>query len=302
MYFRGSEILKKKLIGIIICILLIGNVITVTGNIVIDKNPLSMINGKTLYVGGDGPGNYTKIQDAIDDANDGDTVFVFDDSSPYYENVIVGNSINLIGENRDTTFIMGDGEIITVFASNVLINGFSIERSGKSLSVGILIKTNSSGNVVSNNIIQNHNYGIFVLGSNNTIYGNFIIKNSEGIRLDSIGNIDSINNIIYRNEIAYSEEQSIFIELSHSNQIYENNFKRSLFMYPHIWWICDIFQYFKYPSQKNVWFNNYWDIARIGPKLIGGWLFYWWGDDYGIPFLFPWFNIDYNPAQEPYNI
>jgi hypothetical protein len=45
--------------------------------------------GKTLYVGGDGDGNYTRIQDAIDNASDEDTVFVYDDSSPYYENVVV---------------------------------------------------------------------------------------------------------------------------------------------------------------------------------------------------------------------
>ena len=29
-------------------------------------------DGNTLYVGGTGPGNYTAIQDAIDDAIDGD--------------------------------------------------------------------------------------------------------------------------------------------------------------------------------------------------------------------------------------
>jgi hypothetical protein len=32
--------------------------------------------GKTLYVGGSGPGNYTKIQDAIDNSNIGDTILV----------------------------------------------------------------------------------------------------------------------------------------------------------------------------------------------------------------------------------
>jgi len=38
---------------------------------------------KILYVGGNGPNNYTKIQDAIDDARDGDTVFVF--NGTYFE-------------------------------------------------------------------------------------------------------------------------------------------------------------------------------------------------------------------------
>ena len=41
--------------------------------------------GDTLYVGGSGPGNYTRIQDAIDNATDDDTVFVY--SGCYTENI-----------------------------------------------------------------------------------------------------------------------------------------------------------------------------------------------------------------------
>lgn len=44
--------------------------------------------GNKLYVGGTA-NNYTRIQDAINAANDGDTIFVYDDSSPYYENLII---------------------------------------------------------------------------------------------------------------------------------------------------------------------------------------------------------------------
>jgi len=36
--------------------------------------------GNILYVGGDGEGNYTNIQDAINDAKDGDTIFVYSES------------------------------------------------------------------------------------------------------------------------------------------------------------------------------------------------------------------------------
>jgi len=293
---------KGLVIGILILMLGVNIGSTFAGDV--DVKTISPVgfDGNTLYVGGSGPNNYTTIQSAIDDASDNDTVFVYDDSSPYYELVNVAKSINLIGEDRNTTVIKGNGEIITVSAINVLISGFTIERFGKGLSVGILVRSISSGNTISNNIIQEHIYGILLFGSNNIIYGNYIIKNDEGIRLDSSGINTSINNTIYRNEIAYSEEQSMFIDLSHSNQIYENNFKRSLFMYPHIWWICDIVHFIKYPSQRNVWSHNYWDRPRVGPKLIRGWLWFWWGDEYGIPFLFPCFQIDKNPAQEAYDI
>ncbi|RLF45340.1 MAG: hypothetical protein DRN29_06910, partial [Thermoplasmata archaeon] len=68
------------------------------------------LNGNILYVGGSGTGNYSRIQDAIDDANDGDTIFVYSNSSPYYEHIIINKSINLVGENKNTTIIDGNKE------------------------------------------------------------------------------------------------------------------------------------------------------------------------------------------------
>ena len=98
---------KNKLVGLFTIILLIGSSLTVPAT-VIYRTSLTECYEKTLYVGGSGPGNYTKIQDAIDDAFFGDTVFVYDDSSPYYENLKISKSIELIGENRNTTIIDGN--------------------------------------------------------------------------------------------------------------------------------------------------------------------------------------------------
>jgi len=57
----------------------------------------------TLYVGGTGPGNYSTIQSAIDDASSGDTVFVY--NGTYYEHINVDKSIWLIGESNESTCI-----------------------------------------------------------------------------------------------------------------------------------------------------------------------------------------------------
>jgi len=79
---------KGLTVGIIL--ILIG--VNVSGTYVKDTSPISF-DGNTLYVGGSGPGNYTRIQDAINDANPRDTVFVY--NGTYCENLIVDKSINL---------------------------------------------------------------------------------------------------------------------------------------------------------------------------------------------------------------
>ena len=97
----------------------------------IEKNPITKTKfGNILYVGGNGPGNYTKIQDAIDNASKGDTVFVYDDSSPYIEDIKIQKPLSLIGENRDTTLIIGKkfNNIIRIYSDHVNLSGFTIQN------------------------------------------------------------------------------------------------------------------------------------------------------------------------------
>ena len=63
-------------------------------------------DGNTLYVGGSGPNNYSSIQSAVNDANPGDTVFVY--NGTYYETVYIDkNDITLLGEDKNITIIDG---------------------------------------------------------------------------------------------------------------------------------------------------------------------------------------------------
>ena len=108
-------IIKGLIFAIIIFLVGIG-VILANGMVLKQSN--TPINRGTLYVGGGGSGNYSKIQDAIDNASSGDTVFVYNDSSPYYENVVVYKLINLIGEDKETTIIDGGGSGNTIELSS----------------------------------------------------------------------------------------------------------------------------------------------------------------------------------------
>ena len=96
----------KRILAIGIILLFIGMSISSSTGFNAVEQSITPLNGKTLYVGGSGPGNYTYIQLAINDASNGDTVFVY--NGMYYENVIVDKSINLIGEDRNTTVIDGN--------------------------------------------------------------------------------------------------------------------------------------------------------------------------------------------------
>lgn len=151
-----------------------------------------------LYVGGSGPGNYTTIQDAIDNASDGDTVFVY--NGTYYENVVIEKTINLTGEDRNTTIIDGSesGDVVFIDYDTdwVNISGFTIRNSGNdSWYAGIDVGTNF--NTISDNTISNNSNGIFLDGFNNTISRNIIKSNSyEGISIETGNNLITDNNIL----------------------------------------------------------------------------------------------------------
>jgi parallel beta-helix repeat protein len=122
------------------------------------------------------------IQDLIDNASDGDTIYI--PSGTYYEHIVIDKSISLIGEDKHTTIIDGNdtfgGSAITIQKDNVTVTNFTIQ---KGRTYGVKIYT--SYNTISNNIITQNNYGIDIYGDfitikDNLIYNNQIINNSRG--------------------------------------------------------------------------------------------------------------------------
>jgi parallel beta-helix repeat protein len=125
------------------------------------------VTGNTLYVGGSGPGNYTRIQDAVDNASSGDTVFIF--HGTYYESLLIGKSIQLIGEDRNATMIKTNQ------------SSYGIQLLGHTIRITNLTIKNDDGTDV-----------IDICSANNVIWKNTIIGNGSGIWLESSANYNTI--------------------------------------------------------------------------------------------------------------
>jgi len=209
------------------------------GIIANDANILTSYKN-TIYVGGSGEGNYTYIQDAINNASDGDTIFVFDDSSPYYENIVIDKSINLLGENKNTTLIDGDNndDVLYISADYVYFSGFTLTNCGNN-NYDCGIEINSDNNTINNNIIHKNegerivSGGILINSSyNNTILLNKIYSNDY----DGITIINSDYNHIHQNKIFDNKRLGITLSNSSNNiieynEVYENYC--GICLYPH---------------------------------------------------------------------
>jgi parallel beta-helix repeat protein len=193
----------------------------------------------TLFVGGIGPGNYTTIQSAIDAANPGENVYVY--NGTYYENVIVNKTLNLVGENRNSTIIDGNGtgDSVTVTEDWVNLTGFHMEaglgnagiwlyhvtncnvsfNNARGSSVGILIES-SDDNHVNNNTISNNSYGIYLEYSDNIILSNNTISNSTSEGLVSEWSNEST---IVGNTVAFSRLSGMEFWLTNDSIISDNN-------------------------------------------------------------------------------
>lgn len=156
--------------------------------------------GNKLYVGGSGMGNYSSIQDAIDNATDGDTIYVFDGT---FSHILVNKSLSIIGNGSASTFISDHFETIIITANWTNISGFTVKSifpiiSGTQPNCGIEL-INAANCKIENINVSSSNLGIYLYGSNdNAIVNNTIIDNlGTGIYLDSCRN----NKIYYNNFI-----------------------------------------------------------------------------------------------------
>jgi nitrous oxidase accessory protein len=182
-----------------------------------------------------------KIQQTIDGAVAYDTILVY--NGIYKENSIVINKpIFLIGKNNPVLDGQNKYEIISVFSSNVTIQGFEIRNSGISSMndiAGIKIYKSSNVSINSNKLINTF-FGIYFQECSNSIAKNNIISSTgdnevqsgNGIHCWKSEQLQIVNNIIK------GHRDGIYFEFvtnsSIVNNISEGNIRYGLhFMFSH---------------------------------------------------------------------
>ena len=120
------------------------------------------VSGSTWNVALDGSGHFTSIQEAIDQAQDGDTVFI--KAGRYAEDVTVHSKegLKVIGEGPEQVFLAGLKRVGTLHigkwpygATNVEIRGLTVQQHG-GLGVGIF---NGSGVTLKNLTVKGFVFG-----------------------------------------------------------------------------------------------------------------------------------------------
>jgi parallel beta-helix repeat protein len=186
-----------------------------------------------LYVGGSGPSNYSTIMDAIIDASEGDTIFVYEGT--YNELIIINKTIILIGEDKSSTIINGSeiGVVVTINADYVNISSFTIKKSNIDK---YAVEINSDYCNISNNIFLDNGYGLYIIGSENNIISMNTFSNH---RRDCIYIENSNNNIISNNNFPDKPPGTVITILySYSIIISNNSFTQTGTVISSGW--CDI--------------------------------------------------------------
>jgi len=187
-------------------------------------------SSNTIWV----PDNYTTIQEAINNASEGDTIFVR--AGTYPEHVVVDKALSLVGENKRTIINgWGTGTVVHVTANNITLNGFTIqngqygiwiEGSTNSILTGNTVSSinlygiwlyDSDSSVLTGNDASNNGYGVYLYHSTNNVFsGNDASNNYYGILVS-----DSDNSVLTGNN-ASNNKYGVYLYYS-SNNVFSGN-------------------------------------------------------------------------------
>ena len=176
-----------------------------------------------ITVDNDGEADYITIQEAVDNANDGDKIVVY--PGTYTENVVVNKELTIISEsgNPDNTIVRAadpNNHVFHVTSDNVKISSFSIRDAASSYNGALQMGVNLNGVTdcnISNNRLFSNNVGIFLYDSkSNTLTNNIVYNNNYGIF------VPISNSNMLSNNVAYNNNRGIYLQGSNYNTLNNN--------------------------------------------------------------------------------
>lgn len=171
------------------------------------------------------------IHEAIQQASEGDTILV--KKGIYKEaNLKIDKSITLIGEDLPTIDGEEKGEIITIGADNVTLDGFKIINVGVSYTTdyAAVRVVNSSGFVIQNLDLEKLFFGIYLQKSNNGKVLNNTVK-GEAVTEFNSGNAIHLwhcSNVEVRGNDVRNVRDGIYLEFSDNITITDNFTKNNV--------------------------------------------------------------------------
>ncbi len=212
--------------------------------------PNRPVGASTIIV----PDQFSTIQEAVNGAIEGDTIFVR--SGVYFEHVVVNKSLSLVGEDASATIIDGNntGHVVNVVSDNVNIADFTVRHSGSiewpELDAGICLNGTTRCTISGNSLAGNGFAGISLLHSNqNTITDNNLSSAGWG----ALHLMNSSRNIVSANTIADKHGGVNGHVSSNYNNITENAISN-----------CTYGGFFHASSYNNICRNNISAIAVEG--------------------------------------
>jgi len=130
---------------------------------------LNTANAEAIIV----PDTYLSIQEAINHARPGETIYV--KAGVYFEHIVIEtDNLKIVGEDKSTTVIdgQGAGTVVYVKANSTVFSGFTVKNSGFNFTdSGIYVDHSFKANISDNNVV-NSNLGIYLYASSNLVLRN----------------------------------------------------------------------------------------------------------------------------------
>lgn len=163
---------------------------------------------------------YAAVQEAINASEtlDGHTIFI--EAGTYYENVVVNKRVALVGENKNTTVIVGVAyspvwePVIFVWADDVKIANLTVTNGGDGIQL-----FRGKRNTVTDCVAYGNKFGLTISGSSqNFLRRNILFNNSHNLHIlgswsisDFLQDIDSSNLVDGKPVYYLVNEENLFI-------------------------------------------------------------------------------------------